>query len=164
MPTKPLELHRLQGTRSKTQPVSDSEIVAGAPRCPGHLSKFARAEWRRLLALLLERRTVTPGDELLLAQAAELTARWVTAKRDVQKRGLVIESTVLDSSGQAVTRERKNPFLAIAQESEKALLGILDRLGLVPATRDKVKPAAPNTEAEPQPGTVGYLLKHGGKE
>jgi P27 family predicted phage terminase small subunit len=159
-PRKSEEAHFLTGTKSQAKKDSPPAVVAGRPKYPAFLKPHQRAEFKKLTALLEERRTATPGDALLLAQAAVLSCRWREALEKVAEHGLVIESTVLDAKGNQVTREKKNPFLSVAQESEKALLAILDRLGLVPLSRDKVKAAAP-PEAKPQLHTVGWLLEQG---
>ena len=157
MPAKPAEVHALQGTRSKARPKSDSGIQGGRPKFPAHLTAAAKPEFKRLVALLEERRVVTPGDAVLLALAAEIAARWFIAKRDVQTRGLTITTTILSSNGEPLEKEKKNPCLAIAQESEKTLLSILDRLGLSPINREKVKPLKENADELPA-DSVGALL------
>ena len=60
--------------------VTTSANRGGRPKCPRHLSKAAKVEWRRALGELEERKVLTKGDYTLLAVYAEVFARWIAAK------------------------------------------------------------------------------------
>src|SRR3954447_3606447 len=103
-------LHKLRGTKYRDRRIS-SEVVAGRPKQPDHLSEEAKREWRRIIPLLEQRGTLSKADSQVLALYCETHARWLQAKREVAENGLMVESTVLDSSGEQVTNRKPNPAL-----------------------------------------------------
>jgi len=140
------ELHRLKGTRptrAQAPAPSIAAVASGRPTCPAHLSPDARKAWRKAVKILADRGTLSAGDGQLLAMYAELVARWVAAKAEIAAKGLMVVVTVLSNRGEPIEKERVNPALKIAQESEKQLATLGDRLGLSPTFREKVRPAKP---------------------
>src|ERR1700746_3030418 len=108
-PRKSDSLHALHGTKphpstAKTQ----SDIPAARPKMPSHLSTEARQAWHGLVKLLEERGTLSRADSMVLSIWAEAQARWVAAKAELAKYGIVIETSVLDSNGQPVTSRKPN--------------------------------------------------------
>jgi P27 family predicted phage terminase small subunit len=139
--------HKLQGTKphpstAKTQ----SDIPAARPKMPSHLSPEARKAWRGLVKLLEERGTLTGADSMALAIWADTQARWVLAKADVHKFGIVIETSVLDSNGVAVVSRKPNPALRTLENCEKSLRAMAREFGCTPQSRERVKPAKPVEE------------------
>lgn len=134
--------HALHGTKPhKSTAKTVSALPADEPEMPKHLTAEARKEWKRLLPLLLERGSLTPGDSAALALYAETFSRWLLAKRDVEEHGLTVSTVVLDSSGQQVTNRKINPALRIVENCERSLRNFLREFGLTPATRERVVPA-----------------------
>jgi len=143
MPAKTPEAHRLEGTKSQVRTAVEKSVVPeGRPSCPRGLSTEARKVFRQLCRLLAERRALTRGDGELLRLYAEVWDRQRQANEAVKLEGIVVQYTRLDSNGQPHEVEKQNINLAIAERAEKQMVGILDRLGLTPYHRDKVKPAA----------------------
>jgi P27 family predicted phage terminase small subunit len=142
--------HALHGTKpSKSTAKTQSDLTASVPKMPTHLTPDARKEWRRVLPLLMERGSLTEADSAALSVYCETHARWVEAKRDVKKDGLTVSTTVLDSSGNAVSNRKINPALKIVENCERALRSFLRECGLTPATRERVLPARkPKGEAK----------------
>jgi len=156
-PRKPESVHALQGTKphpstAKTQ----SDIPAARPKMPTHLSPEARKAWRGLVTLLEERGTLTGADSMALAIWADTQARWVLAKADVHKYGIVIETSVLDSNGVAVVSRKPNPALRTLENCEKSLRALAREFGCTPQSRERVKPAKP---VEEKPESIFDLLK-----
>jgi len=116
---------------------------------PGHLSEEARKAWRSLVALLEERGTLSRADSMALSIWAETQARWVAAKADVEKYGIVIESNVLDSNGRAVITRKPNPALRTVEQCEKSLRALAREFGCTPGSRERVKPAKPQESDAP---------------
>ena len=78
-------------------------------------------------------------------------ARWERAKAKLAAEGEIRMYTRLDSNGQPHEVEKVNLSLKIAENSASKMVAILDRLGLTPGTRGKIKPAGVvETEAEPE--------------
>jgi P27 family predicted phage terminase small subunit len=106
------------------------------------------------------RRCLTKADGEILALYATTHARWRKAMDDVELRGEVVISVSKDKYGETIERQRKNPWLLIAQESEKAMVAILDRAGLSPLNRERVKPVKQEEKNIPfEVGSVGWILE-----
>jgi|SRR5882762_5464622 len=160
---KSAALHELQGTVSEAKSLTDSQVPPGRPRYPKNLSPDARAEFKRLCALLEARRALTEGDGRLLEIAAQETVRYRRACAKLDAEGEVRTYIRLDSNGQQVPVEKENHWLKIKADAVKTVVACLDRLGLSPLNKDKVKGArkSPLETAADEPGTVAFALKHG---
>lgn len=150
-PRKSEHMHKLSGTKSQAS-TPDVITSPGRPRFPKNLSKESRAVFKRLCSLLESRRALTAGDgELLLLYAVQFE-RWQRALVHVQTEGEICNYTRLDSNGQPHEVPKENLWLKVVRESEKALVGIIDRLGLTPLNRSKVKlTGEPANVPEPDP-------------
>jgi len=158
-PRKSLELHALQGTKphyDTGKPVS--HIPAGRPYPPKFLSTEARKKFRALARLLEKRRVATSGDAELLTQYVVLWERWLVAQQHVRDEGAVIEQVCFTNEGEKYTRLRKNPWLEVAQVSEKQMASALAALGLTVSGRDKAKQTAINQQEEVVPGSALDLM------
>lgn len=163
-PRKSQADHDLTGTKTQAHQDKPSLYRAGRPKIPNHLSRVARSEFKRIVGLLEERGTVTPGDLAIIALLAEVYSRWVAAKAQVGN-DLMIETTVKDTNGEPVIVQRLNPLLKVVSDCERQIKSLTTSLGLTPLHRDKIKPAvggrSVENEAEDVPGTVAFLIKHG---
>ena|ERR1700683_157923 len=135
-PAKDLSKHALHGTKRQVQ--ESSGFVGGRPKYPKHLSGPARKIYKRTVALLEARQVLTEGDEQLIALYAEITARWLEAKRDLLGN-LFVQIPLLDSNGQVHFVERANPRLKICREAEQQLVQIASKLSLTVADRERGK-------------------------
>jgi P27 family predicted phage terminase small subunit len=143
------EHHKLIGTPiigSKAQ--TESNLAADEPRMPGHLTRNAKREWKRILPMLLERRSLTEGDATALALYCETYSRWLAAKNEVAESGITIETTVLDKHGAAILTRKTNPALRTLENCERSLRSLLLELGLTPRSRERVLPAKAKEEKE----------------
>jgi P27 family predicted phage terminase small subunit len=148
---------RFRKTRAVEKPSTATE---GRPSCPRSLSPEARKTFRQLCKQLESRRVLSKGDGLMLALAATTCERQRKAMEDVATRGEIIIVVSTGKDGQPIEREKKNPWLLIAQESEKALAGYLQSLGLTPAARERVKPVKKEETNIPfEPGSIGWILE-----
>jgi P27 family predicted phage terminase small subunit len=146
-PRKPEEDHRWQQTKARPSTAkSHSETTAGRPKMPSHLSPEARKAWHGLVKLLEERGTLSRADSMVLSIWAETQSRWIAAKSDVMRYGIVIESSVLDSNGAAITSRKPNPALRTVEQCEKSLRALAREFGCTPQSRERVKPAKPAEE------------------
>ncbi|SRR6266478_7068006 len=161
-PAKTLQMHALQGTRAEAQLPGDSRVPAGRPKIHGDLTPAARSVFKRLCKLLEQRHALTSADSELLRIYAILFDRHRRAMEHVQAEGEIKIYISLDKDGVQVPREKANLWLKVAETAEKNLVVILDRLGLSPVNRDKVKPVqkSENEIVDNSPGTVGYFLTH----
>lgn len=119
-----------RGKLSLYKVAPSSYVEPGRPRFPKKLSPTGRATFKKLYRLLASRRTATEGDGELLMLYATLSDRHTRALAHIE----IEEEIVTTEKGMI-----PNPWLAVAERSEKTMLSILDKLGLTPASRDKVK-------------------------
>jgi P27 family predicted phage terminase small subunit len=108
-----------------------SYVEPGRPKYPRKLSPQGKRIFKRLCAQLEARRTLTDGDAEILCLYASLADRRQKALDSLEKDGEVVST----SEGNLVT----NPWLAIAERTEARMISILDKLGLTPVSRDRVK-------------------------
>jgi P27 family predicted phage terminase small subunit len=132
----PTALKVLRGNPSK-RPVNEREPrpPATTPRCPPHLSKEARREWRRTAKLLAEMGLLTSVDRAALALYCEAWARWVEAEQALQKYGVVMKSP----NGFPVP----SPYLGIATRAMEQVRHLLAEFGMSPASRSRVSAPSP---------------------
>ena len=159
MPRKSLEEHALTGTR----PHYDigprvSHIQGGRPYPPKFLSAEAKKKFRSLARVLEKRRVATSGDAELLTQYVILWERWLVAQQHVRDDGAVIEQVCFTKDNEKYTRLKKNPWLEVAQVSEKQMASALAALGLTVSGRDKAKQTAINQQEEIIPGSALDLM------
>jgi P27 family predicted phage terminase small subunit len=142
MPRKSLSEHDLTGTKPQYV-LPDADVPAGRPRYPKGISADAKRFFKGICKMLEKRRTLTEGDAELIRLAAVLRTRHEKAIEHVTAEGEICSYTRLDKKGETFESVAPNVWLKIAQESEKQLVTILDRLGLTPASRGKITPAEP---------------------
>jgi P27 family predicted phage terminase small subunit len=158
-PAKTREMHLLQGTLPQGTPDKVSYVRGGRPKFPPRSSKEEKAEFKRLCAVLAERRTLSPGDRDLIAVYVSVWSRWMECKKQIAADGLMVTTTVTDSHGNMKTVTRVHPLLKIIAQCETRMLSLLKELGTTPATRDKVRPTQGQQEsAEPVEGTVNWII------
>jgi len=145
---KSYDLHRLQGTKP-VAPVEGAAIEPGRPRFPKGLATEEKRIFKSLCAQLAERRHLTTGDGELLYIYATERARCERAKAKLGEQGEVRVYIRLDSNGQPHDQEKANLWLRVAETAASRMIACLDRLGLTPNTRAKVKPTG---EAADKPG------------
>jgi P27 family predicted phage terminase small subunit len=150
-----LETHALQGTKAHyTEP--DSLVVASRPKIPVEFPKGSplRKWFKQYCADLEKRRTLTSGDAELLRIAVICRDRHARAIAHLKTEGEIVVYKRLDSNGQAADVVKPNLWLKVAQDAERQLVAILDRLGLTPANRAKVKPTEKAKGAEDKVGAA----------
>jgi P27 family predicted phage terminase small subunit len=142
MPRKSLSEHDLTGTKPQYV-LAEVDVKPGRPKYPKNLSPEAKRFFKTICRQLEQRGNLTNGDEELIRLAAILRDRHAKAIEHVSAEGEICSYTKLDKTGAQFESEQPNLWLKVAQESEKQIVSILDRLGLTPMNRSKVKPAEP---------------------
>lgn len=102
---------------------------------PPVLGDAARDEWRRVVALLARAGTLSDLDRAVLAGYCQAWAAWSEAEAKLAEFGRVVRS----DRGPAVL----SPYLAVADKAFQQMLRAATELGMTPAVRSRVKPAAP---------------------
>jgi P27 family predicted phage terminase small subunit len=122
-----------------------SVFEPGRPKYPRDISATGKRIFKRLCKRLEERRTLTSGDEEILKLYVFYSDQHAEALAHLQSEGTVIQT----EKGPLVS-----PYLAIAERMAAKMISILDRLGLTPASRDRVK----TTRRTLEPNTLEILL------
>jgi P27 family predicted phage terminase small subunit len=141
-PPKPTAQKKLEGTYRKDRDPSAGaafEPPPGAPQAPKWLDKEAKAEWARVVPLLLEGKVLTLLDGGALERYCVAHSNWVKAQRDVQKNGLVLKTQF---------GPQKNPAVKIAFDERAAAKQLAQELGLSPSARTRVKVAEKTAEKD----------------
>jgi P27 family predicted phage terminase small subunit len=143
--------HALQGTRPQAKDAEGSAAAPGRPKFPKGLSHAARAVFKRIIGLLEKRKHITEGDIELIRIYSLLYVRHAKALQKIEAEGEVRVYVRLDSNGQPHDQEKPNLWLKIAETAEKNMVACLDRLGLTPHNRAKIKPTGDdkNKPADP---------------
>lgn len=136
---KPTALRELEGNRGH-RPLNRSEPKpSGVPKCPPHLDKVAKQEWRRISSELVALGLLTSVDRAALAGYCAAWSRWVDADSNVQKFGAVIKSP---KSGFPIA----NPYVGIANTASDTMRKFLVEFGMTPASRSRIQVAPVVTE------------------
>ena len=145
------ELHRLKGSRPTRAAAEPAFTVApGRPKMPKKLTEEQQAIFKRIRRLLEQRRACTHGDVEIITMYCVAYTRWIKALAKLEEEGEIRLYSRLDSNGKEVQTEKPNLWLRVAETCEKNLTAYLDRLGLSPLNRGKIKPtAAKETPKEP---------------
>jgi len=154
MPRKSLEEHELQGTKPHYETTKVSHIAPGRPGPPRFLSADARKKFKQLAKVLEQRCVATDGDTELLTQYVILWERWMIAQQHVADEGSVVNVTCYSKNGDPYQRDKVNPWLQVAQTTEKQLAAALAALGLTVSNRDKAKQTALDKKREVVPGSI----------
>jgi P27 family predicted phage terminase small subunit len=145
---KPTSLKLIAGNPGR-RPLAEGEArpKITEPDCPDHLSDDARAEWQRVMPLLVKNFLVTELDSASLALYCQSYGRWKEAERaiDAQRAkggdGMLVKAP----SGYPI----QNPYLAIANRAMEDCYKYLQQFGLSPSARTRV-------QASPQGDLFGY--------
>ena len=135
-PTHLKVLHGNPGKRSinKREPKPKVEI----PRCPSHLNKEAKKEWKRISKDLVQLGLLSNIDRAALAGYCQAWGRWLESETLLREHGTLIKSP----SGFLM----QSPILAIANKALEQMRQYLNELGLSPASRSRVTAAPRNEE------------------
>lgn len=149
-PKKSLELHTLAGTKSQVKVLEPDALQPSRPEYPSDISAQAKKVFKKLCALLEARHALTAGDGELLRLYSLLYDRHMRALTKLVEEGEIKMYTRLDSNGQPHEMEKPNLWLKVAETCEKNMVACLDRLGLSPLNRGKIKPTAQPSPEKPR--------------
>jgi P27 family predicted phage terminase small subunit len=138
----PTSLKLVRGTlRNGRTNRNEPQVPVEIPRCPAHLGKEAKREWKRVSQELAAYGLLTRIDRPALALYCEAWGRWVEAETSLRKYGVVIKSP----SGFPM----QSPYLAIANKAMEQMRALLVEFGMSPSSRTRVHaiPPAPKESA-----------------
>lgn len=117
---------------------------------PLHMTGIAMDRWKEMVKILRVRGTLTKGDGPALELYCETYARWRACLKEVEEHGVMVDVTVLSSSGAEITKRVQNPAAKLAAQMENSLRAMLKEFSATPASRERTKPTAPK-EAKDAP-------------
>lgn len=109
------------------------KIVAGnmqrVPNPPAWLkSRVAKVEWRKVAAILIERKHLTEADLGTLAAYADALGQLAASSEQIERDGMVI----MTEKG-----PRKHPAISIQQNARNQVRQLAAELGLTPVSRSR---------------------------
>ncbi|MEO1105594.1 MAG: phage terminase small subunit P27 family [Pseudomonadota bacterium] len=122
------------------------------PKCPSHLSRTAKNEWKRIAGTLHEMGVLTTVDRAALAAYCQAYGRWVEAEQKLTETPPLIKTP----SGYV----QQSPWLSIANKQMELMGRYMAELGITPASRSRV--AADKGIASS--GIVVEIVRFGGTE
>jgi P27 family predicted phage terminase small subunit len=130
---KPTALRVIEGNRShRPLPVAEPQPKQVAPKCPSHLDKLARREWKRLVPILRDMRVLTEADYIQLGLLCSTYSRLIQAQEALNKSSLLIKSK---KSGYV----QMSPLLSIINTCTEQLAKLCAGFGLNPASRARIQ-------------------------
>lgn len=115
------------------RPLPEHEPQPPKPRRltpPSHLSKAAKAEYRRIGAKLQDLGVLSDIDLRALELYANTYVEWVEATHKVATVGMVIKTP----AGYPI----QNPYLAVANTASKRMQSLLSEFGMTPSSRARL--------------------------
>lgn len=103
---------------------TDRDAITAVPSAPAWLSKDAKAEWRRIMPLLVERRILTDADMGMVENYCLAIGTVREAQRTIAMEGLTIGN-------------RKHPAVAIQNDAMTQARQLAAELGLTPVSRSR---------------------------
>jgi P27 family predicted phage terminase small subunit len=140
----PTKLKILAGTRAARVNHHEPMLPPARPEIPEHLDALARGEWERLCPILERMGVLTEADGAALTIYCECYSKWLRARGEVAKRGLLIEVSRTVTSKRGATVEttgsvKANPAVMIEVQMARLMKEILIEFGLTPSARSRVK-------------------------
>lgn len=145
----PTALHVLQGGRKKTHrslPENEPHPPIAIPKCPRHLDKEARKEWRRMARELEPLGLLTNLDKAIFASYCQAWSMWISATLKLQEQGMIFrtpgkkrilkDGTVEESGG---GYPMVNPYKQIIDKANDQMVKALIEIGMSPSSRSRVK-------------------------
>jgi P27 family predicted phage terminase small subunit len=141
---KPTNMKALMGNPGR-RPLNENEPAAdkGIPDMPQGLSAAAEQEWHRIIPILQRMDVLTVAYSAAVAGYCQAYARWLDAEADIVANGSIIEEPIIrrrrgEDDEVVGYKRKKNPAVAIANESMKIMRAFLSDFGLSPASLSKV--------------------------
>ena len=127
----PTALKLIRGNPGK-RPINKDEPKpeVKAPACPTHLSRIAKAEWKRIIPMVVNLGLMTKMDRAAMAAYCQSYGRWVDAENKVKERGDVVKTP----DGKIVP----NPYLGVANRAMDNMRKFLVEFGMTPSSRSRL--------------------------
>jgi len=133
----------LRGRKPSSVAISTSAALS-APKPPSWLSRDAKAEWKRVIPLLIERRILTEADMATFANYCLQIGRIIEAQRTIDAEGMFFDGT----SG-----PKRHPAVGVQNDAATQARQLAAELGLTPVSRSR--PAIRDDDARDDDDDLG---------
>jgi len=133
----PTAAKALAGKRDRNPNKGREPQFGGEAKCPAHLNKIAKAEWRRVAPYLSDQGVLTACDQASLAAYCSAYARWVEAEEALRTGGR-------DKTPLALVYTTKtgypipNPYIGIANSALQVMHKFCSEFGMTPTSRTRI--------------------------
>ena len=117
---------------------SDKAALKDVAAAPVWMSADARAEWDRVMPILVERKIMTIADLAGFENYCVATGTVREMERHLQEHGHVFEAMKMDNDGNLVTTGlKRNPAVGIQADAMTRARLLAAELGLTPVSRSR---------------------------
>lgn len=120
--------HHTRGAKATPKPVSDP--ITKSPLAPKDMSTEAKAEWKRVMPVLVERRVLSGADLAAVERYCEATGDIAIARAAIATDGAYVPNRLGEL--------KRHPAFATLRESTAEARRWAAELGLTPASRSRV--------------------------
>ena len=127
------------------------------PKCPKHLDKEAKKEWRRMAKELEPLGILTKLDKAVFAVYCEAFSIWAKATKEIQEKGMIFSTPGKTKTYKDGSVEKTgggfpimNPYFPIANKAKEQMMKALIEMGMTPSSRTRVKVVERQPEEEDQ--------------
>lgn len=120
--------HHTRGAKGAPKPVADA--ISKVPSPPRDMTAEAKAEWRRVVPVLVERRALSPADMAAVERYCEATGDVKIARARIRDDGDYIEN--------ARNELKRHPAFTTLREATAEARRWAAELGITPASRSRV--------------------------
>lgn len=134
-------------TRGRKTPASTpTDVVEKVPRPPSEMSAEAKAEWKRVMPVLVERRVLSPADLAGVEAYCNAVGDAAQARAAIQKDGAYLTN--------ARAELKRHPAFATLREATMAARQWAAELGLTPASRGRISEGSADEDDDDSPLAV----------
>ncbi len=123
---KPKKALVMQGVKPKI--IAAKKALSSVPKAPSWLSNEAKAEWKRVAPILIDRKTLTDADLGTLESYVTAIGTVRAGQKLINAEGLVIQSP---------QGAKKHPAVGIVNAAQTTARLTANELGLTPVSRSR---------------------------
>lgn len=148
---KSSQFHQLAGSfRPDHHVKSRLQYAPASGTAPRHLSKAAKAEWRRVAPMLLDQGLLMETDLSILAAYCTAFAGYLECKALVGEQGQIITVESQTRTGRT-SKPIRNPAVTLMLDYQRAMLTAASKFGFSPYDRERIEGSidAPDDSEQP---------------
>ena len=133
-PSHILEMAGAYNLNPNRRKPNEPKAPPAPPRCPQHLDRIAKAEWKKTCTILKDLGILSSADRASLELYCQTYSQWRAAVSQVAKSGAV--QKIKTKSG---TIPKRNPFDIIRERCAIICTRLLVEFGLTPSARTRIE-------------------------